>query len=1056
MAIQRISPIRPIAFGSSGQKSVLGYSSWPKRKTLTSQQVFEMEMAKKMERHSFLDKVKHAGSVAFSPVEWTFDKILRPSYAMAEGFRAATEAPGQQKLLELDMGKFAHGLREGFMGRKKTGFGQVLEQEGVLKGHRRLRGLAGFGMDVLFDPTTYLTLGTSVAATGGMRVAHAAGRKIIHGGIKDIDELKAARKVLEDAGPQFKFRAGAAKELERRTLRETVEEGDNSVLAQLREMAKREEKRVSKKLPYAQIGLIRTPTHIGGRQVVPTLPKVGKALRTKNIPGVSKFVGGLRHAVGSELDDELRGMRVTQKHTVEELTKEYLDVIREMTRGLPRFGSQRAISALHHFEKPGGVIKVKAEDGSVDYVLNEQRIAELKADPNVKFDDDDAKFVELWHNVSQYIHHTDESFGIKYAHQGEKGKLYVPHLVDRSGVPYSRAEKNMLKQAGYTKARRGDMTLAMVQTALKEGRFPKQMDIETDPYKLLVTMARTRAHAHADRAALDALAKGIGVSTRIVGPRQAKKIKENEKAIEELEEKMLKYDSPSKKNLKQYRDGMAKLDALRAETKKLKRGKKNKAATRDMVDVDASGKYVDEFGNKILVDREIGQAIQRIEKILDPTEDRTIQQFAKAFAGAQGRWKLLATAVNPGYRVRNTLSDFWNMYVAGVPFWAMVTYSGRAATLMRKAKKGDEVATRKLSEAYKAGVLSGLFGGDIGTLSRMLQYHGSKTALLRRGRGLKFASKAMQDMNRNAENMGRLVHYLYRREHEGKGVIDAAWDVKKAHFDYEDLTEFERKKIKGMVIPFYTWSRKNVPFQIQALISRPGKYAAFPKLAMESDYAAGGEGDDIVPDYLAENFSFKVPFGKDTYYTPQLGVSDLARFQTPGGALKNTAMMVTPFAKVPAELMLNRNLMTGADIQGTHPRNPISERFAPFMSLLPGANVGMTSREVGGKREVGAGADPRWIHALSQFPWARTAVQGGSRIRKKQRGLGAEWSQIFGITATSVNREQQLLIEQMELKDKLRRRIQGLRDEGRYPLAEKRTSPYQQSINEQIQFGLGR
>jgi hypothetical protein len=707
------------------------------------------------------------------------------------------------------------------------------------------------------------------------------------------------------------------------------------------------------------------------------------------------------------------------------------------------------INVLHHFEKPGGVEKVTHKDGTTDFVLSEDRIHELKAEGII--DDADEAFVRMWHDVAQYMHRTDESFGITYQHMGEKGKLYVPHLIDRSGVPFARETKSMLRQAGFTKGRgRADMTLAQIDTLVKEGKLPET--IETDPFKLLVTMARTRAHAHADKAAVDFLARGIGVPSRIVGPRQSKRIADNEKTIADIEEKLLGYDTPSKKNLKQYTSMMKKLDELNAENKKLRRGSKNKEA-KGLVDLD-NQQLKDEYGNSILFEPEIAGAMKRIGKIIDPTEDVTINKFAKAVAGAQGRWKLWATAVNPGYRFRNTMSDYWNMYVAGVPFWAMVRFSGRAGHVMAQAKKGDVEALRIIEEAYDQGVLSGLFGGDIGTLARMLEYQGSKTALAKRGRFLKLGTKAMTDINRNAENFGRLTHYLYRREHEKMGITDAAMEVKKAHFDYDDLTEFERRYIKGVFIPFYTWSRKNVPFQVKALFTQPGKYTAFPKFAREAEYAAGDAEGDLLPDYLTENFAFKVPFGKDTYFTPQIGAADLARFQTKDLAIKNAAMMVSPFFKVPAELLTNRNLMTGADIRGDHPRTPISEHLAPFLDLLPGTNVGMTSRQ----GVSGMGADPKWVHALTSFGggWARLGVTGGSRIKAEQRGYGPYWSQIGGLSLTELNREQQLLIDRMELQEKLRKKLKGLRDEKKYPPPEKRTSAYEAQIQRQIEFQLGR
>ena len=60
---------------------------------------------------------------------------------------------------------------------------------------------------------------------------------------------------------------------------------------------------------------------------------------------------------------------------------------------------------------------------------------------------------------------------------------------------------------------------------------------------------------------------------------------------------------------------------------------------------------------------------------------------------------------------------------------------------------------------------------------------------------------------------------------KGLSPYDAAQVVKKHLFDYTDLTKAERKL--KIVVPFYTFTRKNLPLQLKTLIERPDKYLLY-------------------------------------------------------------------------------------------------------------------------------------------------------------------------------------------------------------------------------------
>jgi hypothetical protein len=54
-----------------------------------------------------------------------------------------------------------------------------------------------------------------------------------------------------------------------------------------------------------------------------------------------------------------------------------------------------------------------------------------------------------------------------------------------------------------------------------------------------------------------------------------------------------------------------------------------------------------------------------------------------------------------------------------------------------------------------------------------------------------------------------------------------AGQTRAIHFDYSDLTPFERNVMKN-VIPFYTFMRNNLPYQVQMALTQPNKVLPDP------------------------------------------------------------------------------------------------------------------------------------------------------------------------------------------------------------------------------------
>jgi hypothetical protein len=479
----------------------------------------------------------------------------------------------------------------------------------------------------------------------------------------------------------------------------------------------------------------------------------------------------------------------------------------------------------------------------------------------------------------------------------------------------------------------------------------------------------------------------------------------------------------------------------------IKAGKKNPAY--DTTSMRELPNVLDEYGNKMALSKDAADVLMRLEKVL-VNDDRTLSALGRAYSKYLSLWKLLVTSVNPGYRVRNTMTDFWNMYLMGVPLHEIPRAGAQAAKVMKLIKSTDITdpqvmkAWDEVFDAAQHGVLSGLYAGDIQSVAQAIRYEGSKRSLKKRP--VRLFIKVAQDVNRSAENWGRLTHFMYRRRVLGEGIGEASMKVKIAHFDYEDLTSVEQKWMKR-IFPFYTWTRKNLPYQLRQLAAEPGRYSAFPKLAMESEEASGGGGE--IPGYLSDTFAFRVPFGKNTYYTPQLGMADLAMLQSPGEFVDRVTGMVTPVAKVPAELALNRNALTGAEIDTPyHTRAPVTPLGAALLSLIPGSNVGTTERQ----GVVGPGANPYFAHLLGLVPAGRQAFLSSGGIKGQQNPLG-KFSWLAGIAVSDIDEDKQAEYTARDLERKYQKWIAGLRDAQMVPREEQELSEFDKLLRRRISGG---
>ena len=310
--------------------------------------------------------------------------------------------------------------------------------------------------------------------------------------------------------------------------------------------------------------------------------------------------------------------------------------------------------------------------------------------------------------------------------------------------------------------------------------------------------------------------------------------------------------------------------------------------------------------------------------------------IGKAFDRVMGKWKFLATAPNPGFHIRNLVGDTANAYLAeNVPSLARnVGQSARAIKRLNKQERALRTGTigaparglkaahitiknelgrpAKLSyddlirEAEKSGAIrSGFLMHEV----RQMAAGGEQKIGNRATEGLSRASRSREDLL-------RLATYIGGRK-RGLNPEAASARAAKFHFDYADLTPFE-KTVARRVMPFWTFSARNIPLQFKSLLQRPGKLAQYEKVRQSFAEAFGLDDDwqNNLSEYEARSLPVPIKY-KGATFTVSFGASglpitdlnELPLTKSPGQALdewfQRATSMLTPAVKSPIEWFAN-------------------------------------------------------------------------------------------------------------------------------------------------------
>lgn len=352
---------------------------------------------------------------------------------------------------------------------------------------------------------------------------------------------------------------------------------------------------------------------------------------------------------------------------------------------------------------------------------------------------------------------------------------------------------------------------------------------------------------------------------------------------------------------------------------------------------------------------------------------------------------LMTAQRGPGYVVRNIIGGVWNAYLVGTTKGHFALASSMKAAELEavkraKEKHGDDAAIyvldsledefikrfgkqrgQYLTRAWTSWEMLGQRGSmgtsqTAGTVasSRLNQF--SETAgeyLIDAERGVVRVqelprgtrvliwganenpwARVMRRASNESEDWLRLATFLRGVDEYGieDGGVAASMFVKASQFDYTDLSDFEATILKN-IVPFYTWTRNNVPLQVRAAISEPGRVKRALQINAEAKDVFGEEEEleSPLPSFVRERFGWKLR--PDILQTAQgdpltVGMiwgepmADINRlFRGPSGSgltgelnrlnWREVVNMLNPIAKVGTEAITGIEASTGGALTRT-------------------------------------------------------------------------------------------------------------------------------------------
>lgn len=424
------------------------------------------------------------------------------------------------------------------------------------------------------------------------------------------------------------------------------------------------------------------------------------------------------------------------------------------------------------------------------------------------------------------------------------------------------------------------------------------------------------------------------------------------------------------------------------------------AATGKPVKVAKKGpKPVETFDNALSVlPQYVREAVeQRLKK--PHAESRNV--FGRAMDKGTGVFRETATIWNPKFHTTNHLGNLWNSAIGGNKPYEGYGTVRKLAKADPQALKGIKIGQHSGEEVLEAfgrhGMSSGL--GDLighvdtgqGLAKQAIEAERLKSLPLAqryRESPLKaFRQDVPLKLGNTVEKYARQAAAINQLK-KGASMDDAILHSKKYLFDYGDLTDTEQKLRR--VLPFYTFTRKNLPLQLEGAAKRPQLLAGYEKTRNAIEETTGGDQVEKRkrPEWLEDQGAIHMGGEDPTYVTPYLPMEGLNLLEQPDKMVNNIANMVTPPAKMLAEIAANKSFFTGQKLwdDSTGDGYLTGRTKAPAAAYAPGLKQLFVTqmKQTAEDRKLGRPAKGEMsapiAHALSNIPFGSNVGKVGASL----------------------------------------------------------------------------
>lgn len=363
---------------------------------------------------------------------------------------------------------------------------------------------------------------------------------------------------------------------------------------------------------------------------------------------------------------------------------------------------------------------------------------------------------------------------------------------------------------------------------------------------------------------------------------------------------------------------------------------------------------------------DVAQEIPRVARDLYGAQ-HSASPMLKTIDSIMRMWKTNVTIYSPSHAIHNGLGDIYNNSIAGV---RPRSYA-KAIKVMASARDEYNTLERLGLSVNPATDINGVAKSGERTLIKTADGQSltpSQIKMAAHNQGILMGVQHMEDIynteggigNLNFKPFGgkvnalahgwvqgmdhftRLAQFIHEVE-KGRGPLNEIFNsagstVRKYHPDGMDLTNFERTVLRR-IIPFYAWTRKAIPFTIEGMLAKPGKFMVYPLTTMQLNYGKspginpGSQfpSDQLFPSWLSDSgigpwgspggFLDKITGGGNPgepsgYVTGSLSVPPVDLLQSYGNH-PNEGILggLNPLIKDPIELMEGHTLDSQVPIQ---------------------------------------------------------------------------------------------------------------------------------------------